>query len=155
MKLESRPVGNLALNLGALVAGALLMWLARDFRHGGSNELAGFLLGCLLFGLGAASFAIGESRTVELDERNKKIVLQVRRRIGSCRRVEIPFRCITGVGVAALGSTSDGSRYYDLVISQNTGRDIHLFGGCVFEGRMSRDWIDGLRSHFQHVIGLP
>lgn len=96
MKLESRPVGNLALNLGALVAGALLMWLARDFRHGGSNELAGFLLGCLLFGLGAASFAIGESRTVELDERNKKIVLQVRRRIGSCRRVEIPFRCITG-----------------------------------------------------------
>jgi hypothetical protein len=87
MKFESKPAANMLLYVVIIVVGFLLMYLARDFSHAGSNVLCGFLLGCMLSGLGVLGMAVGESRTVELDERRKWIVLDVRRRVGGGGRL--------------------------------------------------------------------
>ena len=153
MKLESQPAANMLLYIVTSVAGLLLMYLARDFNHGGTNVLCGFLLGCLLAGLGVLGMAIGETRTVELDERRRRIVLDVRRRVGGSRQVIMPFAEITGFGIGLQGKPSAGTRYYDLVVQLKSGKEIHLFGGCVFEGRMSREWVEGIRQRFEQALG--
>lgn len=155
MRLESKPASMLALYLGIISVGMLLMWLARDFAHGGTNVMAGFLLGCLLAGLGILGLVIGEARTVELDERRRAILLDVTRRVGGSRRITIPFNSIEGFSIGLQGKASSGTRYYDLVVRQRDGKEIYLFGGCVFEGRMSREWIDGLRGQFEKAVFQP
>jgi len=152
MKLESKPAAMQAMYAVTIAVGLLLMWLARDFSHAGTNVTAGFLLGCMLFGLGVLALVVGESRTIELDEQRRRIVLEVRRRVGGSRRVEIPFAEIRELGIGLQGRPSSGTRYYDLVVRLRSGKDIHLFGGCVFEGRMSRQWIDGLKARFEKAI---
>jgi hypothetical protein len=155
MKLESKPVAMLALYLVTIAVGLLLMWLARDFAHAGSNVMAAFLLGCMLSGLGVLALLVGESRTIELDERRRRIVLDVRRRVGAGRRIEIPFTEIMGLAIGLQGKASSGTRYYDLMVRLKSGTEIYLFGGCVFEGRMSRQWIDDLKSRFEKAIFAP
>ena len=152
MKLESKPAANQQLYIVIIIVGTLLMFLARDFQHGGTNVLCGFLLGCMLSGLGALGMVIGETRTVGLDGRQKRIVLDVRRRVGGSRQIIIPFADIKGFGIGMQGKTSAGSRYYDVVVRLNSGTEIYLFGGCVFDGRMNRDWVEGIRLSFEQAI---
>ena len=152
MKLESKPAAMLALYIVSISAGLLLMWLARDFSHAGGNVMAAFLLGCMLFGLGILALLVGESRTIELDERRRRIVLEVRRRVGAGRRIEIPFSDIREFFIGLQGKASAGTRYYDLVVRLHSGTELYLFGGCVFEGRMSRQWIDDLKERFEKAI---
>lgn len=154
MKLESQPTSNTMLYLITIVVGALLMFLARDFQHGGSNQLSGFLLGSMLVVLGGLGFVIAETRTIELDERRKRIVLDVQRRIGGNRHISIPFSEIRAFGVGMQGKMTSGTRYYDLVVHLKSGKEVYLMGGCVFEGRMNRDWIDSLRLHFENAAGI-
>lgn len=153
MKLESKPAVNMLLYVVITAVGFLLMYLARDFSHGGTNVLCGFLLGCMLSGIGIMAMVVGESRTVELDERQKRIVLDVRRRAGGGRQIIIPFGDIKGLGIGMQGKASAGSRFYDVVVRLNNGREIYLFGGCVFEGRMSREWAEGVRRSFEQALG--
>lgn len=153
MKLESKPAENMMLYVVITVVGLLLMYLARDFSHGGTNVLCGFLLGCMLSVLGILAMAVGESRTVELDERQQRIVLDVRRRVSGGRHIIIPFGDIKGFGIGMQGKASAGSRFYDVVVRLNSGREISLFGGCVFEGRMSREWVEGIRNSFEQACG--
>ncbi len=153
MKLESKPAANMLLYVVIIVVGFLLMYLARDFSHGGTNVLCGFLLGCLLFGIGSMAMVVGESRAVELDERRKRVVLDVRRRVSGGRQIIIPFGDIKGFGIGMQGKASAGSRFYDVVVRLNSGKEIYLFGGCVFEGRMSREWVEGIRGEFESALG--
>jgi len=152
MKLESKPATNTLLYLLTIGIGLVLMYLARDCSHAGTNVLAGFLLGCMLFGLGVLGLLIGETRTVELDERRKRIVLAVTRRIGGSRQVIIPFGEIRSLGIGMQGKASSGSRFYDLVVTLKNGKEVYLFGGCVFEGRMSREWVEGLKRQFEMAV---
>jgi len=154
MKLESKPAVNLVLSIASIAAGLLIMWLTRDFNQAGTNVKAGFLLGCILLGLGSIALVVGESRTVELDERRRMIILDVTRRVGGNRRIEIPFSEIRGISIGMQGDKTDGSRYYDLVVRCGNGKEIYLFGGCVFEGRMSRERIADLRGRFEEAVGL-
>jgi len=153
MKLESKPAANMLLYVVIVVLGFLLMYLARDFSHGGTNVLCGFLLGCMLAGIGIMAMVVGESRTVELDERRNRIVLDVRRRVGGGRQIVIPFGDIEGFGIGMQGKASAGSRFYDVVVRLNSGKEIYLFGGCVFEGRMSREWAEGIRHSLEQATG--
>ena len=152
MRLESKPAANMLMYVVMIILGLLLMYLARDFSHGGSNVLCGFLLGCLLAAVGIMALVVGESRTIELDERQKRIVLDVRRRVGAGRQIIIPFSDIKGFGIGTQGKASSGSRFYDVVVRLNSGREIYLFGGCVFEGRMSRERVEGLRHSLQQAV---
>jgi hypothetical protein len=153
MKLESKPARNMLLYVVVSGAGFLLMYLARGGSHGDSNVLCGFLLGCMLAGVGLMAMAAGEARTVELDEVQKRIVLEIRRRIGGSRRFVIPFREISGFGIGMLGRASSGTRYYDVVVRLGSGKEIYLFGGCVFAGRMNREWAEGIRRRFEEALG--
>lgn len=151
MKLESKPASNMLMYVVITAVGALLMYLARDFRHGDSNVLCGFLLGCLLAVVGIMAMVVGETRTVELDERHRRIVLDVRRRLGGNRQLVIPLHDIASFSIGAQGRASSGTRHYDVVVQLNSGREIYLFGGCVFEGRMSRQWVEGIRQRFEEA----
>lgn len=151
MKLESKPATNMLLYVVSAAVGATLMVLARDLRHGGTHVLGGFLLGALLALLGILGMLIGESRAVELDSRRRRIVLDVRRRIGS-QQVIIPFAEIAGFAIGLQGKASAGTRYYDLVVRRLDGSELHLFGGCAFDGRMSREWIEGIRESFEREV---
>jgi len=152
MRLESKPAAMLALYLVMIAIGMLLMWLARDFSQAGTNVMAGFLLGSMLFGLGVLALLVGESRTIELDEQRRRILLDVSRRIGGNKRIEIPFSDVRELCIGLQGKASSGSRFYDLIVRLKSGKDIHLFGGCVFEGRMNRQWIDDLKERFEKAI---
>ena len=154
MKLESQPMTNTMLYLITVLVGGLLMFLARDFLHGGSNLLSGFLLGCMLAVLGLLGFIIAETRTIELDERRKRIVLDVQRRIGGNRHISMPFSEVKSFGVGMQGKLTSGTRYYDLVVHLKSGKEVYLMGGCAFEGRMSRDWIDSLKLRFENAMGI-
>ena len=153
MILESRKAPMQAMYVAGAAVGLLLMYLARGWASVRSNEFAGFALGCLIFGVSLAALVVGESRRVELDEAGRRVVLDVTRRWGRGRRIVIHAAEIRDLSVGALGDRSDGSRYYDLVVHHRDGREIHLFGGCVFEGRMDRDWVEGLRETFRRVLG--
>lgn len=153
MRLESKPTVNMLLYIVTSAVGLILMYLARDFSHGGTNVLCGFLLGCMLAVIGVMAMVLGESRTIELDEQQKRIVLEVRRRIGSSRTIVIPFRDINNIGIGMQGKASSGTRHYDVVIRLGDGKEIYLFGGCVFEGRMSREWTEVLRQRFETALG--
>jgi len=155
MVLESKPAPMLAMYVGGSAAGLLLMYLARNFTFARSNELAGFLLGCLILGLSVAALLVGEGRRVELDEGGRRVILDITRRWGARRRIEIQAAGIQDIAIGALGDRSDGTRYYDLVVKRRDGGELYLFGGCVFEGRMDRDQMEGLRQHFRGVLGLP
>jgi hypothetical protein len=152
MKLESKPAAMLVLYIVSISVGLLLMWLARDFSRAGGNVIAAFLLGCMLSGLGLLALLVGESRTIELDERRRRIVLDVRRRVGAGRRIEIPFSDIREFVIGLQGKASAGTRYYDLMVRLHSGTELYLFGGCVFEGRMSRQWIDDLKERFEKAV---
>lgn len=154
MVLESKPAPMLAMYVGGSLAGALLMYLARGFTSIRSNEFAGFLLGCLLLGLSAAALLVGEGRRVELDEAGRRVILEITRRWGARRRIEIQAAGIRDIAIGALGERSGGSRYYDLVVMMRDGRELHLFGGCVFEGRMDRDRVEALRETFREALGV-
>ena len=148
MILESRKLPMLLLHLIGAAAGLALMYLARGFTWGvRSNEFAGFLLGCLILGISLAAMAVGESRRVELDEAGQQVILEVTSRFGR-KRLVFPFADIQDIHLGRQGAASEGSVYYDLVLQGRDGRETHLFGGCVFEGRMSRDWVEGLRGRF-------
>lgn len=153
MKLESKPAANMLMYVAISAVGFLLMYLARDFSHGDSNVLCGFLLGCMLAGVGVMAMAVGESRTVELDERRSRVVLEIRRRVGGNRQIIIPLQDIDGFCVGMQGKASAGSRFYDVVVRLNSGKEIYLFGDCVFEGRMSREWAEGIRQSFEKALG--
>ena len=151
MILESRKAPMQVMYVAGAAVGLLLMYLARDFAWTRSNALAGFLLGCLVFGLSAVAMVLGESRRVELDEAGRRILLDVNWRWGG-KRLVLPFADLTDITVGRMGDTSDGSVYYDLVVHHRDGREIHLFGGCVFEGRMDRAWIEDLRERFRAAL---
>lgn len=154
MKLESQTAANTLLYITTIIIGLILMMLTRDFSHSDSNALAGFLLGCMLFGLGVLGMLIGETRTIELDERRKRIVLNVRRKVGGSKQLIILFDDIGGFGIGAQGKFSSGTRFYDLIVRLKSGKEIYLFGGCVFEGRMSREQIEGMKSFFEKTVSF-
>jgi hypothetical protein len=153
MTLESKAAPMAALYVAGLAVGLLLMYLARDFTLARSNTLAGFLLGALIAGLSLAAMVVGESRRVELDVPGRRIVLEITRRWGGAKVLVFPFADIQEITIGRMGSRSEGSVYYDLVVRRRDGREVYLFGGCVFEGRMSREWIEDLRATFTRALG--
>lgn len=150
MKLRSQPATNIALALTLIGVGAALAYLGR--QHPDTPTWAGFLLGWLLLLLGLAALLVRETREIELDTRRRLLVLDVRRRVGGERRQVVPFADIVSVGLGAMGSRSEGSVYYDLVVHTRDGKALYLMGGCAFEGRMHRDRMEALREAFERTV---
>lgn len=152
MTLHGKSGQTLLLSALCTIIGLVLLVGFRDFPQAGSNRFAGFMLGVLLFSLGALGLAIRETRRIELDERGRRIILEVTRRLGGNRRLVIPFSQIEGFGIGLQGKLANATRYYDLTVKTRDGKEIHLMGGCVFEGRMDRAWIANLRRQFEEAV---
>jgi hypothetical protein len=152
LNLQSKPELNLLMSIGVLLMGAPLFWLGRTYTGYGDNRFAAFALGCLLLILGLMALVMGETRSIELDVERKRIVLDIKRRIGGCRQVVIPFQAIEKFTILRMGTSSNLSVYYDLGVVQRSGKTVYLFGGCAFDGRMSSEWIEGLRIQFEQVV---
>ncbi|HLO68712.1 MAG TPA: hypothetical protein VK188_16930 [Holophaga sp.] len=153
MVLQSQRLPMSLLQVAGILMGLLLMLLTRH-RVGWSftNEMAGFLLGLLILVLSAAALAVGERRRVEIGREG--IRLEVAWRWGRTRVVRIPAAEIRDIALSALGSASDGTRSWDLVVMGRDGRETHLLGGCAFEGRLDRDRMDLLRREARGLLGL-
>lgn len=153
MVLESQRVPMNLLQVAGMLMGLLLMGLTRHrVAWSLTNEMAGFLLGLLVFVLSAAALAVGESRRVEID--GEGIRLEVAWRWGRTRVVRIPAAEIRDIALSALGSRSGGTRSWDLVVMRRDGREIHLLGGCAFEGRLDRERMDQVREEARGLLGL-
>ncbi|GEM_PF-2576582 len=123
MKLESQPAINSLLYIVTLLLCLVLMYLS----GGGTNILPAFLLGCMLFRVGTLALTIGETRRVERDEHRKRILLDVKRRVGGNRQIIIPLAEITSLGIGAQGKYTSGSRFYVLVVTLKTLKQTILF----------------------------
>ena len=153
MVLQSKAGQTLLLAALCAIVGLVLLVGFRDYAQVNSNQFAGFMLGMLLFCLGVAGLAVRESRRIELDKGRRELILEVTRRMGGNRRIVVPFAQIEGFGIGLQGKPGSATRYYDLTVKTRNGEEIHLMGGCVFEGRMDRAWIDNLRRQFEQAIG--
>jgi hypothetical protein len=152
MKLNSIPKLNLLMSIGIILVAVPLIWIGRNYSGYHDNNFAAFALGWFLLILGVLALVMGETRSVALDERQKRIVLDIKRRIGRCRQVIIPFHEIEKFTILRQGKSGSFSVYYDLGVVQRSGKTVYLFGGCAFEGRMSREWIERLRGQFEQAI---
>ncbi len=153
MVLESQRAPMTLLQLAALAVGALLLVLGRpQGTWPPTPGTAGFLLGALVFGLGAVALVLGEARRVEVGPAGVRLVVTWRG--GRVRRVDIPVADIRDLALSGLGDATDGTRAYDLVVLCRDGREVHLFGGCAFEGRLDRDRLEGLRQEARQILGL-
>lgn len=151
VKLESRPELTYLIGIGILLIGIPLFWLGRNYSGYGDSAFAGFVLGCFLIGISVLALVVGEQRSVELDEQRGRIVLDITRRVGGSRQVIIPFQDIERFTVLHLGEYGSFSAYYDLGAVLRSGKTVYLFGGCAFDGRMNREWIEELRSRFEQA----
>lgn len=147
--LKSNATAGTVLGLAGLAAGALLVKLSAGVPD--RNASAAFMLGLLLLGISLLAVLIKESRVVTISPGRRFIRLDIRHRWGA-RTVKTPFSAIERIGIVRLGSTSNGSVYYDLALIQKDGTELCLFGGCPFEGRMNRSRIEETRAHLQALI---
>lgn len=150
---SSRPRVQLAAGLGLFVVGGVLMWGTRDFASGGDNALAGFLLGALLFALGAASVLVSGKQTVTVDPRKRLIVVRDARLVGGATDT-IAFQQVRDVSIGFLGKRSNLVGTYYLVLHLTDGREYPLFApGRFFEGASDRDTVEGWRSRLEGYLG--
>jgi hypothetical protein len=152
MKLESRPELNLLMSIAIILLGLPLLWFARDFSGFADNKFAAFVLGGFLLALGVLTLLMGETRSVELDESRRRIALTIKRRIGGSRQVIIPYQEIENFTILRQGKASNFSVYYDIGVVRKNRKVVYLFGGCAFDGRMSREWVDGVRKRFEQAV---
>ena len=149
---RSRYGRQLAAGIGSLVAGSVLMWGMRDFGVRGHDVLAGFLLGVLLFVVGAASILAAGAQTVTIDPRKRLIEVEDRRPIGAKRTV-IAFQQVAGISIGYLGKRSNFVNTYYLVLHLTDGREYPVFApGRFFEGASDREVVEGWRSQLQGYL---
>jgi len=152
---RSRPGVQLAVGIGLVAVGSLLIWQTRDFTSGGGNALAGFLLGLLLLVIGAASMLVSGTQTVTVDPRKRLIEIRDSRSIGTKLTV-IAFRQVAGISVGNLGKRSNFTNMYYLVLHLNDGREYPLFApGRFFAGASDCNVVEGWRTRLQEYIASP
>lgn len=150
---RSRPSLQLFATAGALVVGLVLMWLARDFRTGGENVLAGFGLGVLLAVIGAWGMFTTGLQTVTVDPRVHRIDIDDLTILGP-RHTSITFAQVSRVSIGYIGKKSNAVQTYYLVLHLADGREFPLFApGRFFEGASSRGTVEGWRDRLEGYLG--
>ncbi len=147
---ENNPATQLAFAAVSTVLGALFSWLCRGFtvsRH--DSTLAGFLLGLMLFVIGAVGLALSGRQRVTVDERARRITVEDENRFGTKTR-EIAFEEIARVGVGVLGKRSSGMQTWYVVLHLKSGEEYPLFApGRGYEGASDRGVVDGWRRRIE------
>jgi hypothetical protein len=125
------------------------MWLTRDFRSAGENEMAAFGLGMLLAALGMGGVATTGLQTVAVDPRYRRIDIQDVTILG-VKRTSITFAQVTRVSIGYLGKKSNYAQTYYLILHLADGREYPLFApGRFFAGASERATVEGWRDRLE------
>lgn len=135
------------------IAGMILMIGFRNFESGGSNTMAGFLLGLLLLLIGVPGLLMNGKQTVLVDPKTRRIAIEDSNRFRTKNR-SIPFSDIVGVSIGYLGKRSNNVTWYYLVLKLRSGEDYPLFApGRFFEGASDRSTVAGWKQRLEGYLG--
>jgi hypothetical protein len=150
-KSQSNPGKQLALSIGCTFVGLILVYGFRSFGAG-TNSMAGFLLGLLLFFIGAAGILVSGKQIVTVDPHTKYITIEDKNRFGTKTRA-IPFRDVVEVHIGYTGKKSNFVNSYHLVLRLRNGQEYPLFApGRFFEGASNRAIVAGWKQRLEEYL---
>ncbi len=150
---ESNQGKQLAVSILSTVVGVVLAYGFRKFSGAGSNELAGFLLGLLLLGIGVAGLFTCARQTITIDPKRRSILIEDKGPLRTQKR-SIRFDEIVDIGIGYLGKRSNGVTFYYLALELKNGESYPLFApGRFFAGSDRRDTVEGWRDRLWQYIG--
>ena len=137
-KIESNPGKQMLLAVAIFFIGLLLIILCRDYGGPGmTNTLAGFLLGWLLFLVGAVNILLNGKQTIIIDPQKRCIAVLDANLFGNKARY-IPFHEIVETRVAAIGKRSSYTMTYYVSLHLRDGKTYPLFFPAYYDGRWDR-----------------
>jgi hypothetical protein len=152
-KSESNPGKQTA--LAAVCAGLGLVLIAGFHNFDGpgmTNSKAGFLLGFLLFFIGATGFLVRGKQTISVDPEARQITVEDKTYFGVKRR-SIRFHDVADVSVGYLGKKSNYVTQYYLVLKLSSGEEYPLFApGRFYNGASDRSVVEGWRARLEKYI---
>lgn len=144
---------QLAVAPGCMVIGGIL---AVGFRHfhgpGMTNELAGFLLGLLLLGIGIAAVLLTGQQTIVIDPKPRVISIEETSLFKTTHRT-ISFDEIVEIAIGYLGKRSNGVTFYHLILKLRNGKEYPLFAaGYFYAGGSDRSVVEGWRQRLEDYL---
>ncbi len=151
---ESNPTTQTLYAGVSAVLGAVFLWLCRGFTASfRDNTFAGFLLGLMLFVVGAVGLALVGRQRVTVDPDARSITVEDESRFGAKSRT-IRFDEVSRVGISHLGKLSSGMQTWYVVLHLKSGEEYSLFApGRGYEGARERGVVDGWRRRIETMIG--
>jgi hypothetical protein len=142
-----------ALSLLCIAAGLVLLISFRHHIHSATaNELAGLLLGALIFIIGIAAIATTGKQTIVVDPLTMKITITDETRFRKKVR-SIPFKDIVHTGIGYLGKRSNFVNFYYLVLKLRTGEEYPLFSpGRFYHGTSDRGIVEGWQQRLESYL---
>ncbi len=150
---ENNPSTQLAYAAVSTLLGALFLWLCRGFTASfRDNTFSGFLLGLMLFVIGAVGLALAGRQRVTIDASSRRVTVEDENRFGTKTR-EIAFDEIASVSVGVLGKRSSGMQTWYVVLHLKSGKEYPLFApGRGYEGASDRGTVDGWRRRIEGML---
>ena len=151
---ESNPTTQTLYAIVSTALGAVFLWLCRGFTASfHDNVFAGFLLGVMLFIMGAVGLVLVGRQRVTVDPDARAIMVEDESRFGAKSRT-IRFDEVSRVGVGFLGKRSSGMQTWYVVLHLKSGEEYSLFApGRGYEGASERGIVDGWRRRIEAMIG--
>lgn len=149
---HSRPARQLTVAALCALAGLVLLIGFRDFSVLGTNALAGFLLGLLLFLIGVAGLLTCGRQTIVVDPKARLIFIEDSNRFGTKSR-KIMFQEIESVGMGYLGKKSNFVEYHYLQLSLRNGEKYPLFApGRYYQGASDRGTVASWKQRLESYL---
>lgn len=136
-----------------VVVGIVLIFgFRRQFGPGMTNELAGFLLGWLLFLVGLASVVLASRQTIVIDPARREISVSDANMFRAHQRT-VRFDEITRIGIGSVGRRSSHVMFYYLVLHLRAGEEYPLFApGYFYAGGTDRGVVESWRSRLEGYL---
>jgi hypothetical protein len=139
---QSNPGKQITVSALLCVAGMFLIIAFRDFEVANTNTFSGFLLGVLLFVVGAIGNLVSGKQTVVVDPQSRLVTIEDTNRFGTKERA-IPFADIEEITVGFLGKRSNFISSYYLRLMLRDGKTYSLFApGRFYDGSSDRDTVE-------------
>ena len=129
---RSNPAGQMWIATGCSVIGLILIVGCHDYIRTDMGRFAGLLLGFLLLFIGALALLLGGKRTIIVDQKARRIVIEDTNRFRKKHR-SVAFSDIIDTHISFLGKYP--THIYYLVLQLRSGERFPLFRpGYFFDG---------------------
>lgn len=139
--------------LGCAAIGLVLIVSCRHLVRVDTGSFAGFLLGLLLPFVGILAFVAGGKRTIVVDPKTRRIVIEETNRFGTKRR-SIEFSNIADTHVGYIGKNP--TYVYCLALKLRNGERYSLFPpGYFFDGGSDRSSMERRQLRLEEYLSQP